>query len=998
MKNILLFLFITYSTVSFGQIINFPDSDLNYIVLNTLTVDSDDDNIPDQFLDLNGDGLIQVSEVANVQSLFILDTTVSSFNYSPINLSGIEQFPLLEKLNIRSRDLINPDLSQFPSLLSLKLTDASSITNLALNSNTLESLDFENQGLNTINFSGVTSLKELRIQENGSNLLVMDLTNLSQLEKLEVSSRNVTSLNLSGNTILKEVSFTQFPLATMIDFSNNLLLEEITIDSDMYSNGMFNGLNLLNEINLESCYPANTMITSMDFSNNQQLERLKIYSMPNLTSLNLVSNLLLKKLEVSRTTITSLDFTPNQQLSFIDIDSGIQGLSQLNTLNITNNIALRELYITAENLTSLSLLNNINLEVLKLGNVGQNLSLNLSSLTNLSELSLSQQFGFTSLDLSANTNLESLSLGTFTPALPNLDLSNNPLLNDLGIVGNNGITELSLQSNPLLGDVFIRFSDLQNVNLNTEVPLKNLLIYDNDFLEYFTFKNNIVDVREGFNIFFARNNMLNYICVDEIDIDTYRNVSNSAFHNYPSLEINSYCSFNPGGSFNEIHGNISIDINYNGCDVTDPVFSNFNFIATDGTTTGTISSNQSGTYYAPVADGQHTITPNPENPTYWNFSPPNLVVDFPTQTSPFTQDFCVTANGMIEDLEIIVVPLEQARPGFDTDYKVVVKNKGNQTSSGSVTLDFEEDFMTLLSSNPNAGNNPSNQLSWSFSNLQPFQMSPYEFTMRLNTPTATVNPLNSNDILTFTGTVTGTGTDAMPADNVMVLDQTVVNSYDPNDKTCLEGKVIEPSLVGEYVHYMIRFENTGTASAVNIVVKDEIDLSQFDITTLIPLEGSHDYYTRVRDNNVVEFIHENINLDFNDATNDGYVLFKIKTLNTLIEGDTFDNTAEIYFDFNFPIITNTETVTVMSTASIGETTDTSIAVYPNPARDFINISSLNGLKSATLIDVNGRRLSQTNFIGNTTEQRISLENLTSGVYFVTIQSELGQKVEKVIVE
>jgi hypothetical protein len=88
----------------------------------------------------------------------------------------------------------------------------------------------------------------------------------------------------------------------------------------------------------------------------------------------------------------------------------------------------------------------------------------------------------------------------------------------------------------------------------------------------------------------------------------------------------------------------------------------------------------------------------------------------------------------------------------------------------------------------------------------------------------------------------------------------------------------------------------------------------------------------------------------------------------------------------------------MSTASIGETTDTFISVYPNPARDFINITSTNGLKSATLIDVNGRRLSQTNFIGNATEQSISLENLTSGVYFVTIQSEVGQKVEKVIVE
>lgn len=449
---------------------------------------------------------------------------------------------------------------------------------------------------------------------------------------------------------------------------------------------------------------------------------------------------------------------------------------------------------------------------------------------------------------------------------------------------------------------------------------------------------------------------------------------------------------------NLVNGLVQFDADANGCDLNDPIAVNVKILISNSTINSVNYSDNFGNFSSLISDGQYTITPNPENPSYWNFSPPNVVVDFSTQASPFTQDFCVTANGTVEDLEVIVVPLEQARPGFDVDYKVVIKNKGNVTASGSVTLDFEEDFMTLLSSTPNAGNTPSNQLSWSFSGLQPFQMEEYAFTMTLNTLTQATNPLNSNDILTFTGTVTGTGTDAMPADNTMVFDQTVVNSYDPNDKTCLEGKVIEPSLVGEYVHYMIRFENTGTASAVNIVVKDDIDLAQFDITTLIPLGGSHDYYTRVRDNNVVEFIHENINLDFNDATNDGYVLFKIKTLPTLIEGDTFDNTAEIYFDFNAPIITNTESVTIMSTASIGETTDTSISVYPNPARDFINISSTNGLKSATLIDVNGRQLSQTNFIGNTTEQRISLENLTSGVYFVTIQSEVGQKVEKVIVD
>jgi hypothetical protein len=179
----------------------------------------------------------------------------------------------------------------------------------------------------------------------------------------------------------------------------------------------------------------------------------------------------------------------------------------------------------------------------------------------------------------------------------------------------------------------------------------------------------------------------------------------------------------------------------------------------------------------------------------------------------------------------MVVPLERARPGFDMDYKVVVKNKGNVTSSGTATLDFQDIFMTLLSSDPIAVLPATNQLSWSVNNVQPFQMEAFSFIMMLNTPTIPTNALNAADVLVFTGSVTGTGTDTKPADNTMVLNQTVVNSFDPNDKTCLEGKTIEPSMVGEYVHYLIRFENTGTASAIHVVVKDAIDLTKFDIAT-----------------------------------------------------------------------------------------------------------------------------------------------------------------------
>ncbi len=450
---------------------------------------------------------------------------------------------------------------------------------------------------------------------------------------------------------------------------------------------------------------------------------------------------------------------------------------------------------------------------------------------------------------------------------------------------------------------------------------------------------------------------------------------------------------------NTVMGQVRLDFNGNGCDSTDPIYSNLLILLQSGPSANYDFTDGDGHYNFNVANGSHGFEPRPENPTYWNFSPANFSAIFPAQSSMQSQNFCAVSNGSVSDLEVVVVPLELARPGFVANYKIIVKNKGNIPNSGTVTLDFENAFMTLQSSSPVATTAASNRLSWTVGNLLPFQMQEFSFSMLLNTPTATTNPLNDGDNLLFTGNVSQlAGTDAIPADNVMVLNQAVVNSFDPNDKTCLEGETIDPSMVGEYLHYRIRFENTGTASAVNVVVKDVIDVTKFDIATLVPLGGSHDYYTRIRESNVVEFVFEDINLDFNDATNDGYVLFKIKTLNTLVTGDTFDNTAQIYFDFNFPIITNTETVSVISTAGIGRITDTSIQVYPNPATGFISITAASPLEHVLLQDLNGRLLSQTAFIGKSLTQQVALNNLSSGIYFVTITSNSGTKIEKLIVQ
>ncbi|EAS18966.1 conserved hypothetical protein [Flavobacteria bacterium BBFL7] len=970
MKKVILCLFILCCTTSIAQNITFSDAFLANLLVNRVTVDSNGDGVADSLIDTNSDGAIQVSEAAVITSL-----SLNVLNYpNTVVIDDLSNFPNLLNLSMNNFSDVGGDLSLLLNLERLKLDNNQTIS-INFNSGSLLELSIEtNSVVFNSNLSGLNTLTTLNLEGNlGAN--AFNFNTLNQLIVLKIKPDSSLSVpDISSLNMLKTIEL-KGNFVGVLGVNNNTLLEQINIPSLQFDSSSLAILSNLKEFIINTTgVGSNQNITSLNFSNSPQLNDLKLTNLPLLNSIDLTLNSLLEELQISNFRASSLNLLSN---------------TNLKQLNLENNNFL----------SSLDLTNMVLLENLVLNDLGQISIVDVSSNMALLAIDLISLPNLQSIDLTANQQLEWFNFTNNSIITTPIDFSQNTILEGLRL-GNVALPSIDLTNNLELENIYLDQSQIIALDLGSQRDIIQFNITRNLLLESISFKtsdsisNGWTFASLGVSSFGTslENPNLNYICANDEDIPFFRNLVST------QVVVNSYCSFTPGGTFNEIQGGVSIDTDNNGCDPTYPVFSYFNFTATDGIISGSISSNQQGAYYVPVADGQHTITPNPENPTYWNFSPANVVVDFPTQASPFTQDFCVTANGSIEDLEIIVVPLEQARPGFDTDYKVVVKNKGNVTSSGSVTLDFEEDFMTLLSSNPNAGNTPSNQLSWSFSNLQPFQMEEYEFTMTLNTPTATVNPLNGGDMLTFTGTVTGIGTDAMPADNVMVFDQTVVNSYDPNDKTCLEGETIDPSDVGEYVHYMIRFENTGTASAVNIVVKDEIDLTQFDISTLIPLGGSHDYYTRVRDINVVEFIHEDINLDFNDATNDGYVLFKIKTLNTLVAGDTFDNTAEIFFDFNFPIITNTETVTVMSTASIGETTDSSIKVHPNPASSFINLSAANRLKSATIIDINGRMLSQTNFTGNSTDQRVSLENLSSGIYFVTIQSDLGQKVEKLIVE
>jgi hypothetical protein len=394
----------------------------------------------------------------------------------------------------------------------------------------------------------------------------------------------------------------------------------------------------------------------------------------------------------------------------------------------------------------------------------------------------------------------------------------------------------------------------------------------------------------------------------------------------------------------------------------------------------------------PVQAGTYTIAPILENINYFNVSPPTLTVTFPTQTSPVIQNFCISANGLHPDLDILIMPLVPAVPGFDAHYSVIFTNNGNVIQSGEIAFTFDDSRLDFISASTGPSSQAAGLLTWEYTNLLPFETRQITVILNVNSPMETP-AVNNGDLFSFTAAISGSEAEETPADNTNVLEQIVVGSFDPNDITCLEGATISPEMVGTYVHYLIRFENTGTFPATNVVIADLIDTTKFDISTLVPIYSSHDFMVRTTNGNKTEFIFESINLPFDDANNDGYIAYKIKTRPNLVVGDQFSKNANIYFDYNAPIVTNTVTTTVTALATANFTTER-FTIYPNPVNNELHISAANGVvvQSVSIYNLLGQLVLA---IGQPIDV-IDVSNLNTGNYFIKIHSENGTSTEKFI--
>lgn len=300
--------------------------------------------------------------------------------------------------------------------------------------------------------------------------------------------------------------------------------------------------------------------------------------------------------------------------------------------------------------------------------------------------------------------------------------------------------------------------------------------------------------------------------------------------------------------------------------------------------------------------------------------------------------------------------------------------------------------MSFLSSSPAANAITTNTVVYNYVNIAPFES---RLINNVKFQIATPPTVDSGQIIPFSGNITPVVADYTPTNNTCVVNQTVVNSQDPNDIIVHEGATLTLARAQqEYLHYTIRFQNVGTSDAINIKVLNDLD-SKLDWSTFKLISTSHD--CRVKNtNNHNEFLFENIYLPgtSNEPLSHGYITFKVKPISTIAVGNVIPNAANIYFDFNAPIATNVATTTIISNLGIENFAFDDFNYFPNPVKNTFNVSNASTISAIEITSVLGQTMFSKKI--NELQTEINLSELSKGIYFVKVTSQGQEKTVKII--
>jgi hypothetical protein len=359
------------------------------------------------------------------------------------------------------------------------------------------------------------------------------------------------------------------------------------------------------------------------------------------------------------------------------------------------------------------------------------------------------------------------------------------------------------------------------------------------------------------------------------------------------------------------------------------------------------------------------------NESVWTYSTAN---EFDVLLTPENSDLLIQvgllALGTIPSINATAT-FHQEVCGSIAQRSISIQNTGNTIASGQVVYTLES-LSTFESATPAPSQINGNIITWDYEDLGYNEQ--YQIELIIQYPEA------ENLGATITYELEATVLDDLG--NVLFTDLesdslTISCSFDPNDKTEHNGWTENGFVLSNTpLEYTVRFQNTGTAPAVDVRIEDQLS-SLVQWNTLEVKAWSHDFELMIDESGKAIFSFNDIMLpDVNsdELGSQGYIRFAIMQAEDLPVGTQIENTAEIFFDLNEPVVTNTTVNEIFDCSNLAQFTTDNSSVCPG-ASVVANSSTEYG----------------TNFVWTLNDQEIdyndytSIDLLESGVYSLSLE-------------
>ncbi len=452
-------------------------------------------------------------------------------------------------------------------------------------------------------------------------------------------------------------------------------------------------------------------------------------------------------------------------------------------------------------------------------------------------------------------------------------------------------------------------------------------------------------------------------------------------------------------SSNKIYGAAYIDYNNNNqYDGSDVVYNLSMLESSKGS--NTVSSFMYGnTFSLNMVDTGTWATRVEPYQNYFTITPALKYTSHPDYGHSDTVIFALHPNGIVHDLNINLVNSFVTRLGNTTNYEITYSNNGTHAADGDVKVVIDS-RLSVQSTAPVFTVQSGDTLIWHFTNLKANEFRKITMNVRADIPPA----LNVGDEISSTAMIGNAYTDTFPSDNEVVLKETILGSYDPNDKVSTNGDDMTTTQIqnGDYITYVVRFQNTGNDTAFKVVILDTLS-ANVDWSSFQMVNASHNFSVQVVNQHILQFTSNGIILpptSINEDASHGFVAYKVKPKSTLSVGDTIHNTAHIYFDYNAPVSTGTVNTRITLLTRIPEIGQNNlIKIYPNPSNGLFNIefTGVEPLQSLSIFDLSGRKVLEKN-VSSGKIISINMSDLASGWYTIILKTDKETQTQKIIIQ